>query len=269
MHQLARATLTRGRTHDACEACLVVAVWNQNDLLSSRLAVSRLIQLQRAWCHAYYFCRAGRNQPLHPAVRTPKERLLRPCLVQHGIAKIRDPRQPAELVKGVADKMSGGHRVGCPDRLRPISPDQGQAGWNGAEQPGVVAIGQRKPGRISTPNGNMPCNVQCKCALDRHRRRNVHGRFGRTCRICAFMRRQQHGFPAEFREVLHEAQRALDTAAAFKRREMVRDHQDAAAHGRFSRPGPIRAARRTIAWMTSPASAANSLIAGQGSRKSK
>src|SRR2546430_15691145 len=71
MHQLARATLTRGRTHDACEACLVVAVWNQNDLVCIRLAVSRLIQLYRARCHAYYFCRVGRNQPLHPAVRTP------------------------------------------------------------------------------------------------------------------------------------------------------------------------------------------------------
>ena len=43
--------------------------------------------------------------------------------------------------------------------------------------------------------------------------------------VRARIHRQNDGLPAELRQVLNEAQRALDTAASRQRRKVVRDHQ--------------------------------------------
>src|SRR5207342_626802 len=66
---------------------------------------------------------------------------------------------------------------------------------------------------------------------------------------------EDRGFPAEFRQMLGEAQRPLDAAAADKRREMKRHHQNALGHERNHPEVQLetwsRQSRREKVWLAS------------------
>ncbi len=124
--------------------------------------------------------------------------------------------------------MRGRDRIRRPDRVGPVPPDHRHAGRDRVEAPGRPAIGQRERARIAAEQRQVPRGVE--------RERAPHdGAVGDLAQLVVagvFVRARARGqherLPPELRQVLHEAQRALDAAAAAQRREVIGDHQQAA-----------------------------------------
>ena len=157
----------------------------------------------------------------------PSYRIGRVAFLRHRVAKVGDPRQAAASLQSRADQMRRGDRIGRPDRVGPELADHSHALADGVEPPTDPAVGSGHEAGIALAHCQMARGVEGKGAAHDGTGRDLGFEVVAGALVGAWVGRQHQRLPAESRQVLDEAQGALDAAAARHRREVVGDHQDA------------------------------------------
>jgi hypothetical protein len=155
----------------------------------------------------------------------------------HRVAEVCDPGQAAATLQLGSDQVSGGDRVGAPDRVRAVLPDQLHAQADGVPLPCRPPVGPREGRRVTPEQRQVSTRVQRLRAAHDHAVRDRSAQVRARSFVRARMRRDDDRLPAVIAQVLHEPQRALDAAAAGQRGEVEGHHQHAPAAARAGSRG--------------------------------
>src|SRR6185295_9577976 len=102
------------------EAAFVVAIGNERETFLWQFRVAVSVEVYGALRHEDGTRAAKQRQPFQPGVNTAIEWVLWPSIVEHRVAKIRNPRQACQPTHHCRDQMSGRDGVSRPDYSRAV-----------------------------------------------------------------------------------------------------------------------------------------------------